>query len=102
MPLSAASLWLKSKSTFDNAFIYNHTKEREGRTYVQDGDEFSTEPEHAEQLEQAELAETIKGDVSVATERQTALKGTQTTAPGAITTNRVAKSAEAALAKPAA
>ena len=87
---------MKSKSTFDNAFIYNHTKEREGRTYVQDGDEFSTEPEHAEQLEQAELAETISGDVSEATERQTALKGTQTTAPGAITTNRVNRPVAAA------
>jgi hypothetical protein len=93
---------MKSKSTFDNPFIHNHTKDREGSTTVQDGDEFSTEAEHGEQLEQSGLAETIKGDVSTTTERQEALKGTQTSAAGAIVTNRAAKSAAAAPAKPAA
>ena len=82
---------MKSKSTFDNPFIYNHTKGREGSTTVQDGDEFSTEPEHAEQLEQTGLAETISGDVSDRTDRQQSLVGSQTSATGAIVTNRETK-----------
>lgn len=86
---------MKSKSIFDNPFIYNHAKEREGRTTVQDGDEFSTEPEHAVQLEDGGLAEKISGDVSDRTDRQTALKGAQTSGTGAIITNRPASRAAA-------
>ena len=81
---------MKSKSTFDNPFIYNHTKERLGSTTVQPNDEFSTEPEHAEQLKQVEMAETIEGDASDRTDRQEKLKGTQTSGTGAIITTREA------------
>lgn len=84
-----ARVRMKSKSTFDNPFIYNHEKAREGSTSVQDDDEFSTEAEHADQLEQNDLADKISGDVSETTERQEKLKGTQTSAGGAIITNRV-------------
>ncbi|MGY2732806.1 hypothetical protein [Sphingomonas sp. UYP23] len=83
---------MKSKSTFDNPFIYNHSKERLGSTTVQPDDEFSTEPEHADQLKAVSMAETISGDVSDRTERQEKLKGTQTSAAGAIITNRSAPS----------
>ena len=79
---------MKSKSTFDNPFICNHMKGREGSTTVQPDDEFSTEPEHAEQLKQVDMAETITGDVSDRTERQERLKGTQTSGTGAIITTR--------------
>ena len=94
---------MKSKSTFDNPFIFNHTKEREGSTTVQAGDEFSTEPEHADQLEQANPAEKIAGDVSERTERQQKLKGAQTSGTEAIITNRApAKPASATPSTPAA
>ena len=65
------------------------------------GDEFSTEPEHAEQLEQVQLAEKIAGDVSDRTERQEKLKGTQTSGTDAIITNR-APAKPATATKPAA
>ncbi len=97
---------MKSKSTFDNLFIHNHTEGRVGWTTVQDGDEFSTEPEHAEQLDQAGMAEKISGDVSATTERQAKLKGAQVSGTGAIITNRAApqpaQAPASAPAKPAA
>ena len=82
---------MKSKSTFDNPLIINHTKPRENATTVQDGDEFSTHDAHADQLEQTGLAERISGDAADATEAQVKLLGTQTPAAGAIVTNRQTK-----------
>ena len=80
---------MKSNSSFDNPFIYNHEKDREGRTFVQEGDAFSTEPEHGEQLFRSGLADKASGSVSDRTERQDKLKGAQTSADTlAVTTNR--------------
>lgn len=83
---------MKSLSTFDNPLVFNHAKEREGRTSVQPGDEFSTEEEHAVQLEQAKMAERASGDVSDRTEKQAMIKGAQTPSPRpAISANRKAE-----------
>lgn len=84
---------MKSKSTFDNPFIYNHEEVRLGRTTVQDGDEFSTEEEHAVKLEQVQLAERVSGDVSDRTDRQEKLIGTQKSAGNAVQTKRETNSA---------
>ena len=72
---------MQSLSTFDNPLIHNHAAEREGRTTVQDGDEFSTEEAHAVQLEQMNLAERTKGGVSDRTEKQAMIVGAQTPSP---------------------
>lgn len=85
---------MKATNVFDNPFVYNHNKDREGRTFVQEGDEFSTEPEHAEELFRASMADKIDGEVSERDARQAMIKGAQTSADTtAITTTRKAPAA---------
>ena len=85
---------MKAKTTFHNPIITTHPAKdavaHPDPHTVDDGDEFSTSEDHAAELERAGFAERTKGEAAPASDRATALAGSQSVGKGAIAGNRKA------------